>query len=166
MSDQDKKFIRQDISAEFPRILKGKVVIVGVGNILRGDDAFGPALIERVKGNINAVCIDAGSTPENYVGKIAKEKPDTVIIADAAHLDQPAGVCEILKKEEIVKSGFTTHDLSPVMFIEYLEQETKADIYMLAVQPENTGFGEDMSDRVKKAIEEIVEELTGGTGNQ
>jgi Ni,Fe-hydrogenase maturation factor len=42
------------------------------------------------------------------------------------------------------------------MFIEYLENETEADIYMLAVQPENVSFGEEMSDSVQKAIEEIA----------
>ena len=77
-------------------------------------------------------------------------------IADAAHLDLQPGEYEILKKEEIAKTGFTTHDLSPVMFIEYLENQTEADIYMLAVQPERVGFGDEMSDKVKSALNEIT----------
>jgi len=140
----------------FKDIFKGKTVIVGVGNILRGDDAFGPALVEEVKGQIEAVCIDAGSAPENYLGKIIKEEPDTVIIVDAAHLDSKPGEYDVLKKEDIVKSGFTTHDLSPVMFIEYLEKETKADIFMIAVQPEKLEFGGDMSDSVKGTLKELT----------
>ena len=32
-------------------IFKGKIVIVGVGNTLRGDDGFGPMLIEKLKKN-------------------------------------------------------------------------------------------------------------------
>jgi hydrogenase 3 maturation protease len=140
----------------FTQILKGKVVFLGVGNILRSDDGFGPALIEKLKGNTEAICIDAGTAPENYAGKIIKEKPDTIVIFDAAHLDLAPGEFDILKKDEIVRSGFTTHDQSPSMFIEYLENETEADIYMLAVQPENVSFGEEMSDSVQKAIEEIA----------
>ncbi len=140
-------------------IFKGKVVLVGVGNILRGDDAFGPALVEKVKDDIAAVCIDAGSTPENYAGKIAKESPDTIIIVDAAHLELAPGEYDILSKDDIVRSGFTTHDLSPAMFIEYLETETGADIYMLAVQPENIAFGADMSDSVKAALEEVAKRI-------
>ncbi|MFH1362969.1 MAG: hypothetical protein ABIH45_01995, partial [Candidatus Omnitrophota bacterium] len=61
----------------FCNILKGKVVIVGIGNIYRSDDSFGPQLIERLQGGINAVCIDAGTTPETYTGKMIKEGPDT-----------------------------------------------------------------------------------------
>ena len=30
-------------------ILKGKVVIVGIGNTLKGDDGFGPAVIEQLR---------------------------------------------------------------------------------------------------------------------
>ena len=46
---------------------KGKVVIVGIGNLLRGDDGFGPALIERLSGNVEARCIDAGM--DGYLAK-------------------------------------------------------------------------------------------------
>jgi hydrogenase 3 maturation protease len=141
----------------FKRILKGKVVFVGVGNVLRGDDGFGPALIAKLNNATNVVCIDAGSAPENYLGKITKKDPDTVIIADATEMDSRPGEFNILKKEEILRSGFTTHDLSPNMFIEYLENETNADIYMLAVQPENVSFGEGVSESVSRAIERIVD---------
>ena len=140
----------------FSNILKGKCVFVGVGNNLRGDDGFGPALIEKLKESTDAVCIDAGSAPENYVGKIIKEKPNTVIILDAAHLGLKPGEYSVLKGNDIVKSGFTTHDQSPNMFIEYLEKETGADVYMLAVQPENISFGEELSGSVEEAIEKIA----------
>ena len=141
----------------FKNIFKGKVVIVGIGNILRGDDGFGPALIGRLKGKVKAVCLDAGSAPENYTGKIVKEKPDTILIVDALHLGLSPGDYEILKKDEIAKSGLSTHDISPNMFIEYLEDQTKADIYMLGVQPKNLSFGEEMSDSLKNTLVEITD---------
>jgi len=148
---------RQKVSRIFSRALKGKLVIIGIGNILRGDDAFGPALIEKLKDKVNAVCIDAGSAPENYTGKVVKESPQAVILADAAHLGLEPGEYDILSKDEISKTGFTTHDLSPNMFMDYLENETKADIYMLAVQPERVSFGDEMSDKIKEAIDQITE---------
>ena len=153
---------KQEIKETLSRILKEKSVIVGVGNILRGDDAFGPLLIEKIKDKVGMLCIDAGTAPENYLGKIVKEKPEAVLIVDAAALDLASGEYDILKKDDIVKSGFTTHDLSPVLFIEYLENETDADIYMLAVQPETTAFGEEVSTNMAKALDEIsqlIEEM-------
>ncbi len=138
-------------------IFKGKIVIVGIGNTLRRDDGLGPALIERLKGKIKAVCLDAGNAPENFTGKIVREKPDTILIIDALHLGLSPGEYGILKKEEILNCGLTTHDISPKMFIEYLEKETSADIYMLGVQPESLSFGQEMSDNVKKTVGEIAE---------
>lgn len=142
--------------ASFKNILRGKTVIVGIGNTLRRDDGFGPALIKELEGRVKAVCLDAGMAPENYTGKIAKEKPDTILLVDALHLNRAPGEYELLKKEDILSFGFSTHDLSPKMFIEYLENNTEADIYMLGVQPKSVSFGEEMSNSVKKAVEEIA----------
>ena len=143
----------------FKDILKGKVVIVGIGNTLKGDDAFGPLLADMLNGKTNALTINAGSAPENYTGKILKENPDTVLLVDAVHLEKQAGQYEILEREDILKSGFTTHDLSPRMFMDYLEKRTKAKIYMLGVQPEKISLGDEMSEPVKRALEKIAKEI-------
>lgn len=140
-------------------ILKGKIVIIGIGQTLRGDDGFGPALIERLKGRVKAVCLDAGTSPESYSGKIAKEAPDTILLVDAVHLGLKAGACEILEKSDILESGFTTHDISPRMFIAYLKRQTKAAIYMLGVQPQNLTLGERISDAVKKTLDHVEQDL-------
>jgi hydrogenase 3 maturation protease len=143
----------------FAEVLKGKVVLIGVGNILRADDGLGPTLIQELQGEIDAVCIDAGNAPESYTGKVSKEEPDTILIIDAIHLDRAPGTYEILGKSDIIKSGFTTHDISPAMFIEYLQSQTKADIYLLGVQPGNLTMGEEMSDAITAAIEELSKRI-------
>ncbi len=137
-------------------ILKGKVVVVGIGNPLRGDDGFGPAFIQGLKSKVSFLCIDAGSAPENYLGKIANAKPDTVLIVDAVHLDMAPGEYILMKKSDILKCGFSTHDLSPHMFIDFLEKETGANIYLLGVQPKSLSFGESMSEPVDKALAELL----------
>lgn len=140
----------------FQNILKGKIVVIGIGNILRGDDAFGPLFIERIKDRVeDIVCIDAGSAPENYTGKIAKLKPDTLLIVDAVHLGLKPGEYEILNKEDLDKSGFSTHNLSPSVFIGYLEEKLKANIYILGIQPATTSFGEKISASIEKTLEEL-----------
>ncbi len=141
----------------FGAIFKGRVVIAGIGNPLKGDDAFGPALIECLRGTIKAVCIDTGSTPENYLGRIAQEKPDTVLIVDAVHLGKRPGEYQILNRTEIAAAGFTTHDISPEMFMGYLEKETTAAIYLLGVQPEKLTFGQGLSAPLKQTLNEVSE---------
>ncbi|MCF7907731.1 MAG: hydrogenase 3 maturation endopeptidase HyCI [Candidatus Omnitrophica bacterium] len=140
----------------FRNVFKGKVVIVGVGNIMRGDDAFGPKFIETVYQKVDATCIDVGSAPENYIGKITKERPNTILIVDVVDLGKEPGDYEILVKEDIVKSGFTTHDLSPRMFLDFLGKETEADIFLLGVQPKTLEFGDEISQSVAKTLKELT----------
>jgi len=135
---------------------------VGIGHPLRGDDGLGPALIGRLKNRVRAVCLDAGSSPENYAGAVIREAPDTVLLVDAVHLERPAGAWEILKEEEIGRAGLSTHDLSPKMFIEYLKAWTRARIYLLGVQPEKLALGDPLSASVQETlgmIEENVKEV-------
>lgn len=131
-----------------------------MGNILRGDDGLGSHLIAAIKGKKGILCFDAGSAPENYLGKIAKEQPDTILLVDAVHLGRPPGEYEILKEEDINKTGFSTHDLSPAKVMQYLKQETGAHIYLLGVQPKTTSFSEELSREVKKTVKEIARLIT------
>lgn len=135
--------------------LKGKIVIVGMGNPLKGDDGLGPCLIKRLKGKAKVHLIDGGSAPENYVGKIASLKPDTILVIDACGLGLAPGRVELLEIEAIKNIGYSTHDVSPRVFMNYLKEETGADVFMLAVQPKEAKLGERLSSPVKKAIEKI-----------
>ena len=139
----------------FLPILQGKSVIVGIGNSLRGDDGFGSALIEQLQGKAGFICIDAGSAPEKFLGVIVKEEPDTILFVDAADLDLEPGQYRILEPVDIVKCGLTTHDMSSRMLIEFLENQTKANILMLGVQPQHVSLGEAMSKRLTETLNEI-----------
>jgi hydrogenase 3 maturation protease len=139
----------------FHTIIRGKVVIVGIGNPLRGDDGFGPALIERLQGKVSWVCITAGCAPENYIGRIVREKPDTILLVDIVHLDLEPGEYRILGPEEILQCGLTTHDMSSRMLMEFLENQTEADIFMLGIQPQTVRLGHEVSERLNKTLDEI-----------
>ncbi|MDA3940145.1 MAG: hydrogenase maturation protease [Spirochaetia bacterium] len=156
--------------ATLAEILKGKVVIVGIGNVLKGDDGLGPILSERLKTILDISCINAGSAPENYIGKIVKELPDTVLFIDAAHLGRPAGSFDILESNELMNTGLSTHDVSPGFYLEMLESQIPGRIFLLGIQPEQTAFGIGLSPIVSKTLdllqEQIIEiistELQGG----
>jgi hydrogenase 3 maturation protease len=151
-------------------ILKGKVTIVGIGNVLKGDDGLGPILSERLKTVLDIPCINVGSAPENYIGKIAGESPDTVLFIDATHLDRPPGTFEILNSNELRHMGFSTHDISPGFYIEMLESQIPGRIFLLGIQPEQTTLGTGLSPTVSKTLDllqnQIIEiismELQGG----
>ncbi len=164
------KYVADIKETTLAEILKGKVVIVGIGNVLKGDDGLGAILSERLETILDIPCINAGSAPENYIGKIAGESPDTVLFIDAVHLDRPAGSFEVLNSNELLHMGFSTHDISPGFYLEMLESQIPGRIFLLGIQPEQTALGMGLSPTVSKTLDllqmrimEIISmELQGG----
>ncbi len=71
-------------------------------------------------------------------------------------MKKEAGTIGILNKEDILRIGFSTHDSSPKMFMEFLESQKKdTDIFMIAVQPKKMAFGQGLSKEVKAAIDKL-----------
>jgi hydrogenase 3 maturation protease len=143
----------------FRQMLRGKVVIVGVGNILRGDDGLGPMLVERLKDKVRALCINAGSTLENYLGKIIKAQPDTVLLIDAVHLGLQPGAYEMVEAAEIKQTGLSTHDISPRLLLDLLGMKIRGKIFLLGIQPQQLGLGNGVSRRIKKTLLELEQRI-------
>ncbi|RKZ07617.1 hypothetical protein DRQ25_11155 [Candidatus Fermentibacteria bacterium] len=140
--------------------LNGKVVYMGIGNILRGDDGIGPELVARLSAK-GLRTVDAGTAPENYIRPVARFEPDTVVLVDAVHLEREPGAVELLDRSEIMENtGFTTHTLSPVLVMERLEDETGAVVLMLAIQPRTLEFGAPLSPEVVRLLDILPDLLT------
>lgn len=141
------------IEKSLKEALKGKVVILGIGNPLRRDDGFGSLLAERLKDKVKAIVIDAKSAPENYLNKVIEETPDTILILDAADFKGNPAETRILDPREASNLGyFSTHNLPLNLIIEFLEHNCQANIIFLAMQPKSVGFGEDLSLEVREKI--------------
>lgn len=136
-------------------ILKGKVVILCLGNMERGDDGAGPRLAAAIKEKICHDVIDAGTTPENYTGLITKLKPDTIIIVDAIHFEGRIGETRLFLGEDLRSGKISTHDVSPKLLIEYLKFSTNAEIYILGIKPGSNKFGEGLSKDVEDAVKKV-----------
>lgn len=140
--------------------LQGKVSVVGIGNPLRGDDGVGPEIIERVKNPLhNLLLFDVGETPENYLGKIVKQKPDTIVLIDAVSLGASPGTIKIIEKDDIKDESLSTHNASLNLVAKYLQKETSADVFLLGIQPKTTEFGREISQPVREGLEKIVRML-------
>jgi len=146
--------------AKLKNRLQGKVLIVGIGNPLRGDDGVGPEIIKRLNNPLPRLLLfDVGETPENYLGKIVKQKPDTMVLIDAVDFGSSPGTIKIIEKDDIKDESLSTHNASLNLVAKYLQKETSADVFLLGIQPETTEFGREISQPVREGLEKIVRML-------
>ncbi len=142
---------------ELKNRFQGRVSIVGIGNRLRGDDGVGPEIISRVKNPLpSLVLFDVGEAPENYLEKILKEKPDTIVLIDAVDFNASPGTIKVMEKGDIRNESFSTHNVSLNLVAKYLEKETSANVFLLGIQPETTELGREISRPVREGLEKIV----------
>jgi hydrogenase 3 maturation protease len=144
-------------------ILKGKVIIVGVGNPLCGDDGLGPLLIGWLAKKLRHLCIDAGNALERHLGRIIRENPDTVLVVDAVHLGSTPGDHVILEPGELAGIGFSTHRLPLRLQLEELEQRVGSCIYLLAVQPRRLELGTGVCGEVRRSLRRLERRITKAT---
>lgn len=145
---------------ELEKRLKGTIVIACVGNELKSDDGAGPALAKALQGKIRAQVVNCEEVPESYTGKIKELKPDTIVIVDAVDLKALPGSIAILEKEKLNEiTPYSTHNVPLKVFVQYLEAETKADIFLIGIQPSHLSFSSSLSEEVKKAVEGLAEIL-------
>jgi len=153
-----------ELKKDLSLFLKGRILLVGIGNTLKSDDGFGPLLIARLKDKVSAECIDASTAPENYIGPILKYQPDTIIFFDAVSFGGLAGELRLIQKDQIGEYGFSTHNMSPRLMIEHIDSQIKTNIIMLGVEPKLVSFGGGVSEEIRDRIdylENVFMELLG-----
>ena len=136
--------------------LSGKVIILGIGNTLKSDDGVGSLLASRIKDKVPYTVYDAGPGPENYLGKIIKEKPENVVIIDAVDFGGKPGEFRVVDGEEIKTTNlFSTHNASISLTINYLQNNLKVDIITLIIQPKSIAFGENLSPEITETLNKL-----------
>jgi len=143
------------VLAQLRERLRGRVVIAGVGNPLRGDDGFGPLMIQRLRGKVKAALFDCGSAPENFLGPIRRLNPDTILVLDAADFSADPGEVRVFDSSQWQGGGFSTHHLSLNLFADLLMADTSARIYLVAVKPKTIGFDQPMSPEVREGCRKL-----------
>ena len=135
------------------------VVIIGIGNELKGDDGVGPFLCHQLKGRVAAKLIDAGTVPENYIQPIIKAKPEKLLVVDAMEFGGEAGEVRIFEVGDISSVVMSTHSLSPRLFVDLIGREIEVEVLFLGIQPEQTRLGGGLSPEVESVGGELARVL-------
>ena len=134
--------IKEDL-VEFLKAYK-KLVIMGIGNDIRGDDGIGPYIVENIKHleSSNVSILNATTVPENFTGKIRKIDPTHIIIVDAVIMNEGPGKIKLVKKEEVAGVSISTHSMSLSYLVNYLELEKPYNILFIGIEPESMELGQ------------------------
>jgi hydrogenase 3 maturation protease len=158
------------------RLLNGgrRVVILGIGSDLRGDDAAGllvargldaalkehrPARGRRRFLYAAIKVIEAATAPENFTGEIKRFRPTHLVIVDAVEGGRKPGTVCIVDPKEIVGLTFTTHQLPLSVMLDYLRSEAQFAVILLAIQAADLGYGVAVSRAVTAAAARVVAAL-------
>ena len=146
----------QQLFKQLSKLRGSSTVIVGIGNILKGDDGAGPLVCERLKqAKVSAGLIDAGTVPENYIQTIIKKAPRTLLVIDAIDFGAEAGTIRIFEPRQLNSHVISTHTLSPRLFVDIICRSVRVDVYFVGIQPAQTQLGESISAAVSTAIEQL-----------
>jgi hydrogenase 3 maturation protease len=150
------------MNPEEPRNENKKIVVMGVGNRMRGDDAIGCLVIDELTNENGLTVIDCDSTPENYIDKVISLKPERVIIIDACNFKSEPGKFRLFSEKQIDKISqnlISTHNLPLNLTVTMIKKQLPCEILLLGVQPEQINFGEGLSPKLEKAKQKIVKYL-------
>lgn len=132
-------------------------ILMGVGNTLKGDDGIGCYIAKNFKEK-NWLSLDCGTAPENFTSVIRKNKPEILVIVDAADMGIDGGGFRVVSEEKIENIDISTHNMPLSFLINYLKNSFKKIIF-IGIQPKTISEAEEISDELKKSAEEIMEIL-------
>lgn len=139
------------------------ILILGCGNILIGDDGFGPAVIQYLRENFPIpadVCVfDAGTSVREILFNtiLSDKKPEKIIIVDAVDCEREPGELFWLDIDgipEVKLDDFSMHQIPTSNLLRELRDLCGIEVVVMACQ---TACATDrvkpgLSDPVKKSV--------------
>jgi hydrogenase 3 maturation protease len=149
------------VREELHKRLTGKRFgIVGVGNVLRGDDGAGCLLVERLQGLLDVPLVDCGEVPENYGGWVERRGLEAVVYVDAVDFGGEPGEIRIVPLAKLMESATNTHNLSLHYVIRFLEEDWGGDAFLVGIQPAAWRFGDPLCAEVAEGVARLAGILT------
>jgi coenzyme F420 hydrogenase subunit delta len=146
------------------------ILILGCGNVLFGDDGFGPAVAQRLRDNFpipTDVCVfDAGTSVREILFDtiLSDKKPSKIVIVDAMDCGREPGELFTLDLDSIptIKlDDFSLHQVPTSNLLRELRDLCGIEVIVFACQvshiPDMVSPG--LSDLAKAAVERAAEML-------
>jgi coenzyme F420 hydrogenase subunit delta len=154
-----------------PECYQKSTLILGCGNILFGDDGFGPAVITYLEKHYqipeDIAILDVGTGAREILFNIAlaEKKPKRVIVIDALDCHRPAGEIFTVPVESLPEKkidDFSLHQMPTSNLLKELKDLCQVEVVLLAAQPKyipeivKPGLSKKIQDAVPKVGKYIV----------
>ena len=139
-----------------------RIVVIGIGNPLMGDDGFGVEVVEKLKGKVpNFVELYKYEVLNFQVLNVIENSDVTIIIDVIKSNGNPGDIYVVDFKELNRRYGRITslHDLDIVKIIEVgrFVYNLPEKIVIVGVEPERIEFGIGLSEPVRKVIPKVID---------
>ncbi len=143
-----------------------RVVILGVGSELRGDDIAGilaaghiEKIIAKKPAAVQVNVLIGETAPENLTGEIKRLQPTHLVIIDSAEFGGSPGQITVINPDDIGGVTFCTHSLPAKVMTDYLSQFLKYKAVIIGIQPKTLAVGASPSKEVIIAAEQVAQVL-------
>ena len=135
------------------------VVIIGMGNELRADDAVGLHIVRLLKPYTNnrLQVFEGHMTPEAFIGPACAVHPTHLLIVDAAELQKKPGVWQVLSSDDVEEGLFTTHAIPATEVAAEIQRRCGSKVAFLGIQPKSRDISLSLSRECQQAVKEIVD---------
>jgi coenzyme F420 hydrogenase subunit delta len=156
---------------DIPEIYTKSVLVLGCGNILFGDDGFGPAVADYINENCrvpdHAGVVNVGTSARKILFNVTlgEKRPKRVIIIDAVDCGRKPGEIFELEPENLPENktdDFSMHQLPASNLLRELKNLCGVDVRIIACQVERIpdsvqpGLSRIMQDSVKRAADTVM----------
>lgn len=146
----------------FKEMFQKPILVFGCGNILFGDDGFGPAVMDALeKGRPlpdSVMAADVGTSIRDLLFDLllSPKKPEKILIIDASDKPgrRPGGLAELGldQVDEAKVNDFSVHQFPSLNLLKELDDQEGVQVSILAVQVQN------IPDHVAPGLSPLVQE--------
>lgn len=136
-----------------------RVVLVGMGHPLCSDDFAGSYVVKKIivqakhKLSEGVYLFDCEDNVEALITRIADVEAAHVVFVDACEMEAEPGETRLISVTQTSYPFFTTHGVPLKLLAEQLL--SKSQVWILAIQPKRTDFGEHLSPEIRVAADSV-----------
>ena len=145
-----------------------KILLLGIGNTLLTDEGVGLHVLQALEAGAplpaEVEMLDGGTLSFTLAGPI--QDADALIVVDAARIGQPAGAWQLLLGDQMDafllgnrKSSVHEVGLTDLRAIAILSDHWPQRRAMLAIEPKNIDWGEQLSPEVAAAVPAVAQTI-------